>query len=95
MKTLVINLCLVSVIEILDESHVIHLLPNFSAIKDVVPEPHVGSKTKSPGSVDINIHLCITKGLVSTTNLLCKNEFIVSVQTFSNSVYGKSSKYLL
>ncbi len=37
-----------------DVSMVIHRLPHCSATYAVVPDPHVGSSTKSPGSVVIN-----------------------------------------
>ena len=45
-------------------STVIHLRPHCSATMAVVPDPQVGSRTKSPGSVAMRMHLSITFGRV-------------------------------
>jgi len=41
----------------LDKSHPIHLLPNFSATANVVPEPQKKSATISPGLEDARMIL--------------------------------------
>src|SRR5690606_1960421 len=51
----------------LDVSITIQRRPHCSATYAVVPEPQVGSSTKSPGSVVIKIQRLTTSGLVSTT----------------------------
>src|SRR5579885_118095 len=89
--------CFANVSATRDVSHVIHRRPNFSALAAVVPEPQVGSKTRSPGSVVITRHLSTTLGLVSTTyRFFLPNPLIaVSFQMQSISTTGKSSRYLL
>src|ERR1700737_2149313 len=51
-------------------SIVIQRRPHCSATYAVVPDPHVGSSTRSPGSVVIRMHLSSTFVLVWTTNSL-------------------------
>ena len=46
---------------------VIQRRPYCSATRAVVPEPHVGSITRSPGSVVMRTQRAITFGLVCTT----------------------------
>ena len=46
---------------------VIHRRPHCSATKAVVPEPQVGSSTRSPGSVAMRIQRSMTFALVWTT----------------------------
>ena len=50
-----------------DVSIVIHRRPQFSATVAVVPEPQVGSRTKSPGSVAISMQRSTMRSLVWTT----------------------------
>jgi hypothetical protein len=50
-----------------DVSIVIQRRPHCSATYAVVPEPQVGSRTRSPGSVDISTHRWTTFVLVCTT----------------------------
>ena len=47
-------------------SHVIQRRPSFSAQEAVVPEPQVGSKTMSPGSVVMAMQRSMTLGEVCT-----------------------------
>ena len=47
-----------------DVSHVSHRRPHPSATKAVVPEPQVGSRTKSPGRVVIKMQRSMTFGEV-------------------------------
>lgn len=50
-----------------DVSIVIHRRPHCSATYAVVPLPHVGSSTRSPGSVVISWHRWMTRLSVWTT----------------------------
>src|SRR6266705_1503265 len=78
-----------------DVSIVIHRRPHFSATNAVVPEPHVGSITRSPGSVDMSKQRSITLGLVCTTYSLSPGRpaVIVSVQRDVYGIPWKSSMY--
>src|SRR5512142_2819893 len=51
-------------------SIVIHRRPHCSATYAVVPEPQVGSRTRSPGSVDMRIHRSTIFEEVSITYFL-------------------------
>src|SRR3546814_17191585 len=62
-----IKRCFVSVIATRLVSHVTQRRPHASAQYAVVPDPQVGSKTRSPGSVAINIQRSIILWLVCTT----------------------------
>src|SRR5579871_5760448 len=53
-----------------DVSMVIQRRPHCSATKAAVPEPHVGSRTRSPGSVAIKTQRSVTLVLVWTTYIL-------------------------
>src|SRR5439155_14148360 len=50
-----------------DVSMVIHRRPHCSATYAVVPDPHVGSKTRSPGSVVIRMQRLTSSVFVWTT----------------------------
>src|SRR6266487_553261 len=76
----------------LDVSHVIQRRPYLSADIAVVPEPPVGSKTISPGSVDIRTHRSTTFFGVWTTYTFSsvKLPTPVSNQRFVKGVIGLS-----
>src|SRR3989304_1250169 len=78
-------------------SIVIQRRPHCSAAKAVVPEPQVGSRTRSPGSVVISRQRSITLGLVCTTYIFFSPnvEGTVSVQMLFIMPIGKSFAYLL
>ena len=74
-------------------SMVIQRRPHCSATYAVVPEPQVGSSSRSPGSVAIRMQRSMTFSAVWTTyNLEAANVLrTVSDQTLLYSVTGKSS----
>src|SRR2546427_6504249 len=75
-------------------SMVIQRRPHCSATYAVVPEPQVGSRTRSPGSVHISKHRCITLGAVCTTySFAIPLPVAVSCHKFVKYEQGKSSKY--
>src|SRR5260370_11961231 len=78
-------------------SMVIHRRPHSSAAYAVVPEPHVGSSTRSPGSVAIMMHLWTTFVDVWTTYTLSSVNpvIITSRHRLFKGDTGKSSKYRL
>jgi len=55
---------LASVIATREVSQVIQRRPHFSAAKAVVPEPQVGSRTRSPGSVVMSMQRSTTFSFV-------------------------------
>ena len=77
-------------------SMVIQRRPHCSATKAVVPLPHVGSSTRSPGSVVINMQRSMILCDVWTTyNLSDANPaIVVSVQRLVKGVTGKSANSL-
>src|SRR5690606_35236914 len=75
-------------------SMVIHRRPHCSATYAAVPLPQVGSRTRSPGSVDNKIHRWIILAPVWTTNR-GSLPVAVPVQTLCTGFTGKSSANLL
>ena len=76
-------------------SAVIQGRPHCSATYAVVPEPQVGSRTRSPGSVVINTQRSTTRTFVWTTNTLESPKPLtpVSGQRLFRAPNRKSSKY--
>src|ERR1700679_3341427 len=77
-------------------SAVIHRLPHCSATNAVVPDPHVGSRTRSPGSVAKSTQRATTLVFVSTTYLLscASNPHRVSSHRLFTGITGKSRNRL-
>src|SRR5262249_5525070 len=76
-------------------SMVIHRRPHCSATYAVVPEPHVGSRMRSPGSVVISMQRSMILGLVWTTYFLSGMKLLItSSQKFVVGKTGKSSRNL-
>src|SRR5215207_6718904 len=77
-----------------DVSIVIQRRPHCSATVAVVPEPQVGPRTRSPGSVAIRRHLSTTLVEVSTIYLLSDENpaTVVSDQKSEIGYAGKSSR---
>src|SRR6185436_16800348 len=73
-------------------SIVIQRRPHCSATTEVVPEPQVGSSTRSPGSVVMRTQRATTARLVWTTYvfLSAKPEVTVSSQKLLRGKTGKS-----
>src|SRR3990167_5833673 len=71
-------------------STVIHRLPHCSATYAVVPLPHVGSKTKSPGSVVMRMQRWIVFIDVCTTYSFSWLPITVSVHILFIGFTGKS-----
>src|SRR5436190_20197030 len=76
---------------------VIHLRPHCSATYAVVPLPHVGSRTRSPGSVVIRTQREITLVDDCTTYNFSspRLDIIVSDHAVLSGITGKSSRYRL
>ena len=72
----------------LDVSQVIQRLPHISALKAVVPEPQVGSNTRSPGWVVMSMHRATTRSPVCTLYSFAPT--LVSVQCALRLRKGKS-----
>ena len=74
-------------------SQVIQRRPHFSATKAVVPEPQVGSSTRSPGSVVIKRQRSSVFTPVWTTYVFSsvKLPVPVSIQMLTSGKMGKSS----
>ena len=94
-KVAVSSRCRASASGTRDVSMVIQRRPHCSATYAVVPEPQVGSRTRSPGSVVIRRQRWMTFTLVWTTYALSRasKPHFVSSQTLPISETAKSSMY--
>src|SRR5260370_41993855 len=84
--------CWARVVATREVSHVIQRRPHCSATEAVVPDPHVGSNARSPGSGVIRRHRWMTFGFVCATYTRFWAP-ITSVQTLPRGAGGKSSTY--